>query len=94
MYDHEKRQRKLDWLAKHPNQSLYGGWPLVPLTQGPFKGERTLACPKCKGTSVTLTTEHPPFGTGPNNRWRMGDAGARELALCNSCGEKGYAIQL
>lgn len=68
-------------------KSLYGGWPLTPSTVWP--GELSLECPKCWGKNITLTVEPGGIGTGPNGRWRMGDGGGREVAIC-TCGNKGY----
>ncbi len=60
-----------------------GGWPLAPSTR--FPGERTLACPKCHSTDVTMTCRYPVYGTGPNRRGRLGDRGSREVNICNAC---------
>jgi len=68
--------------------SFYGGWPITPSRK--WKGEGALTCPKCKSQRISLTVERGAFGTGPGNRWRMGDQGGRELALCQDCGNKGY----
>ena len=70
--------------------SLYGGWPRVPSKMHP--GELTIQCPFCKSIDITLTVEPGLIGTGLEGRWRMGDPGGRELALCNSCGKKGYLV--
>lgn len=70
--------------------SLYGAWPLVPSKVHP--GELTIQCPFCKSTDIALTVEPGPIGTGPEGRWRMGDPGGRELALCSRCKKKGYLV--
>ena len=61
-----------------------GGWPLVPSKT--FPGEKTLACPRCGKTNVTMTVAPGAGGTGPGGRWRMGDRGGQELNICNACG--------
>ena len=65
------------------------GWPLVPSTR--FPGERTLACPDCSSTNITLTVEYPAYGSGPCGRGRLGDYGARNKTICNGCGKTAYA---
>lgn len=59
------------------------GWPLVPSKR--FPGERTLSCPKCKSTDVTLTGHYAARGTGPGGRGRLGDPGATNIIRCESC---------
>lgn len=70
-----------------PKTSLYGGWPLTPSKVWP--GETALTCPACFSQDVTIKTEPGAFGTAPGGRWRMGDRGGRDVAVCK-CGNKGY----
>lgn len=67
------------------------GWPLV--NSPYFKGEKTLACPKCGSTSIVMTIRPGGRGSGPHGRWRMGDPESSDVNACNDCGHTsdGYA---
>ena len=69
-----------------PVETGAGGWPLVPSQR--FPGEKTLACPVCRATNVTITGTNPGYGTGPGGRWRMGDPGGRDVNVCGACGHR------
>lgn len=72
-------------------QSLYGGWPMVRSQK--IAGELAIQCPKCYSQDIVLGTDRGAFGTGPDNRWRMGDRGGREYAQCRKCGNKAYHVK-
>ncbi len=69
------------------NVSLYGGWPLTPSKRR--LGELALTCPSCGSQDITITGMPGAFGTGPGGRWRMGDQGGSDFAVC-PCGAKGH----
>jgi RNase P subunit RPR2 len=47
-----------------------------------------LACPVCLSTDITMTVEYPGVETGPGGRGRLGDAGSKEVNICNTCGHR------
>lgn len=65
-----------------------GGWPLA-LVREPYKalrrGETTLMCPECSSFDISIDLRIPPFGTGANGHWRVGDGGATQYAYCHDC---------
>jgi hypothetical protein len=71
-----------DLIPKAPSGML--GWPLAPSLT--FPGERTLACPTCLGTNVTMGASYAATGTGLGGCGRMGDPGSREWVRCDDCG--------
>lgn len=58
-----------------------GVWPLTPSTH--FKGETSLACPRCGGKDITMRAVYGPGG-------RLGDPGGGERIDCGTCGFSQY----
>lgn len=64
------------------------GWGMVPIKDGPYKGEFTPCCPKCHDTFIRIATRYPAHGTGSRGQGRLGDPGSVTVITCMTCNEE------